>query len=83
MLYELLNWYWSYNTDTNKKPVYLQPIIFEILTADGFLQMGMEFRNTIFKSLDGLTLSYTTQTPEFTNFTATFEYQYLELYNKI
>ena len=83
MMYDLMAWYWNYSSKQKPKPVYLPAIILEILTAEGFLQIGVEFRNVIFKEISGLSLSYTTSTPEFTNFTCEFAFQYLEFYNTI
>lgn len=57
----------------------LQPMRLMLLNNEGYAVSSVVFREPILKGQDGIKLSYSSVTPEFNTFTATFQYYKVDI----
>jgi hypothetical protein len=70
-----------YNMDQKNK--YLGDVTISFLDQTGFEFIAVELSQVVYTSLSELELNYSSNTAEFTNFTANFKYNYIKIKKRL
>jgi hypothetical protein len=65
--------------DFDNREKTMSPMRLSFLNNEGYLVTSVIFKNPILKGQEGIKLSYSSVTPEFRTFTATFQYFYFDI----